>query len=181
MVPYRYSKHSHCSLRSITHITLINTHVPQTIYCNVECKQETSSYYFLPLSDKLNPRRTRNEELPGITAVVGIGPGAEHDGFSNRCVGFKRNKSPGPSARVYGLMHHGTFDRRVCLCVGVLVCVAAFALDCCASCSEVGYCSLTSERSVESDANSLKRPRNVCVRIVGNQWAKMSVVHTGAI
>lgn len=50
----------------------------------------------------------------------------------------------------------------VCKCE----CVAAFALYCTASCSEPGRCSLTSERSVESNVNSLRMPTKNCALCV---------------
>lgn len=43
------------------------------------------------------------------------------------------------------------------------MCVAAFALDSCASCSEVGRCSLTSERSVESELIREANKECVCI------------------
>lgn len=129
----------------------MNTLVPQTIYCNAVCKQESYYYcfcFFFPLSDKLYSRRTRNKQLPPITAVVCIGPGAEHDEFSNSCIGFRHNKT-----------HVSWHVWPPCVCM----CVAAFALDSCASCSEVGRCSLTSERSVESELIREANKECVCI------------------
>lgn len=58
--------------------------------------------------------------------ILSIHPGAEHDWFSNRWAGLRRNKNMGPPGCVYVLVFHGMFYSSVCMCE----CVATFALSC---------------------------------------------------